>query len=151
MALAATLPQRLGLKDGQRVALLRAPLRIEHRLERNETILLSTSLRAPSINVVVLFVERLSELERRFVDVVAKMTPDTTFWVAWKKHGSKATGISSDVVRRIGRAGGLVDNKNCVLDGGWHGMRLVVREENRAAIAYRCEPKPAVRRTKRAP
>lgn len=150
MALASTLPQRLGIKDGQRVALLHAPSRIENRLVRHEAIRLTNSLRPSSIHVVVLFVETLQEFERRFSDVVAKMTPETSFWVVWKTRGAKTHGVSNDVVRRVGRAGGLVDNKSCVVDDGWQGMRLVVRGENRDAIAYRCEPKPSLRRTKRA-
>lgn len=150
MASATTLPQRLGIKDGQCVALLHAPVSIENRLVRCDAIRFANSLRPPAINVVVLFVESLVDLERRFGDVVAKMTPNTSFWVAWKKRGEKAGDISSDIIRRIGRAGGLVDNKHCELDAGWLGVRLVVRGENRDAIAYRAEPKPMLRRTKRA-
>jgi hypothetical protein len=75
------------------------------------------------------------------------MHPAGALWIAWPKKASRrATDITEDVVRRIGLAGGLVDNKVCAIDETWSGLRLVVRVENRAALAYRAEPPLKVRR-----
>jgi hypothetical protein len=45
------------------------------------------------------------------------------------------------VVRRIALACGMIDNKVCSI-GGWASVRLVLRGENRDAVAYRAEPPP---------
>jgi hypothetical protein len=76
--------------------------------------------------------------------LLTRLHPAGGFWVAWpKKASKKPTDITEDVVRRIGLAGGLVDNKVCAIDEVWSGLRLVVRVENREAVAYRAEPPPA--------
>jgi len=62
-------------------------------------------------------------------------------FTVWTSGGRPFTSI-----RRIGLAGGLVDNKVCAIDETWSGLRLVVRVENRAAVAYRAEPPLSVRR-----
>ena len=100
-------------------------------------------------DVIILFVDKLAELERRMSPVLARLHPDGGLWIAWpKKAARKPTDITEDVVRRIGLAGGLVDNKVAAIDDVWAGLRLVVRVENREAVAYRAEP-PAPKRKPR--
>jgi hypothetical protein len=43
----------------------------------------------------------------------------------------------------------MIDNKVCTI-GDWAGVRLVLRDENRDAVAYRAEPPPLSRRMRRA-
>jgi hypothetical protein len=43
---------------------------------------------------------------------------------------------------------GMTDNKFCKM-GDWEGVRLVLRTEHRAAVAYRAEPPPISRRVRR--
>jgi hypothetical protein len=143
------LPKKLGIKSGHTVVLLGAPDGFEATLDLPADVRVLRQLRLAPVDVIVFFVDRLSELERRFGDVVARMHPAGGFWVAWpKKAARKATDITEDVVRRIGLAGGLVDNKVCAIDDVWSGLRLVIRVENRDALAYRAEP-PAARELRR--
>jgi hypothetical protein len=138
----------LGIKAGHKVCLLDAPGGLERHL-RQDDVRITHDLRLPPVDVVVLFVERLADLERRFADITARLHPEGGFWVAYRTHRGD---ITDDVVRRIALAAGMVDNKVCEIDSSWSGMRLVLRHEIRDAIAYRAVPPlPAVSRRVRRP
>jgi hypothetical protein len=96
---------------------------------------------------VVLFVDRIADLERRVGDIVARLHPRGGFWVAFRTSG-RGSDITEDVVCRIALAAGMVHNKICEIDGSWSGVRLVMRNEIRDAIAYRELP-PLSRRVRR--
>ena len=145
------LAKKLGIKPGSAVALLGlAPASFEPRLELPEGARLFRQLRPTPFDVIIVFVDRLAKLERRLGHLLARLHPAGGLWVAWPKQASRrTTDITEDVVRRVGLAGGLVDNKVCAIDDTWSGLRLVVRVENREAVAYRAEP-PAPKRKPRA-
>jgi len=143
------LPKRLGIKAGQKVCLLNAPCSVQRRLtqvEAGEDVRFTHDLRLPPVDVVVLFVERIVDLERRFADITDRLHPAGGFWVAFRTHRGDVT---DDVVRRIALAAGMVDNKACEIDASWSGMRLVLRDEIRDAMMYRAEPPTLSRRTRR--
>jgi hypothetical protein len=96
----------------------------------------------------VLFVDRIVDLERRVGDIAARLHPEGGFWVAFRTSG-RGTDITEDVVCRIALAAGMVHNKVCEIDGSWSGVRLVIRNEIRDAIAYRVMPPPISRRVRR--
>ena len=75
---------------------------------------------------------RRADLERRLPRAHAAIRPDGGIWVAWPKRASGVpTDLTEDVVREIGLAAGLVDNKVCAIDATWSGLRLVVRRRDR--------------------
>jgi hypothetical protein len=87
---------------------------------------------APDLDVAVLFVTGRGELERRFPQAAAAITPAGGLWVAWPKRASKVpTDVTEDVLREIGLPHGLVDNKVCAITEVWSGLRFVWRKENR--------------------
>ncbi len=147
------LPKRLGIKAGHKVCLLNAPGSFVRNLASDEVDMRIThDLRLPPVDVVVLFVDRLAELERRFADIAARLHPAGGFWVVYPKgfKGLKrATDITQEIVRRIALAAGMVDNKACSIDTSWSCMRLVLRGEIRDAVAYRAAPPALSRRTRR--
>ncbi|HWO27097.1 MAG TPA: hypothetical protein VNO30_50550 [Kofleriaceae bacterium] len=144
------LPKKLGIKAGHKVCLLDAPGGLERHLRQGQDdVRITHDLRLPPVDVVVLFVERLADLERRFADITNRLHPEGGFWVAFRTHRGD---ITDDVVRRIALAAGMVDNKVCEIDASWSGMRLVLRQEIRDAIAYRAiPPPPSVSRRVRRP
>jgi hypothetical protein len=97
--------------------------------------------------VVVLFVDRIVDLERRMADISARLHPAGGFWVAWPKK-RRGSDVSEEVVRRIALACGMIDNK-AVSIGDWDCVRLVLRAEHRDAVSYRVEPPPVSRRVRR--
>jgi hypothetical protein len=145
------LAKKLGIKPGHTVVVTGVvPASFEPSLELPEGARMFRQLRPAPVDVVVYFVEKVADLEDRMGKLLARLHPAGGFWVAWPKKASRRpTDITEDVVRRIGLAGGLVDNKVCAIDDVWSGLRLVVRVENREAVAYRAEPPPAIRQLRR--
>jgi hypothetical protein len=133
----APLPKKLGIKAGHKVCLLNAPSAVQRRLTHDDDVRVTHDLRLPPVDVVVLFVESVADLERRFADITARLHPAGGFWVAFRTHRGD---ITDDVIRRIALAAGMVDNRVCTIDASWSGMRLVLRDEIRAAMMYRAEP-----------
>jgi hypothetical protein len=87
---------------------------------------------ASPLDVIVFFVTRRADLERRFGRLVAALQPAGGLWVAWPKRSSGVeTDMTEDVAREIGLTHGLVDNKVCAIDETWSGLRLVRRLRDR--------------------
>jgi len=141
------LPKKLGIKAGHKVCLLNAPDSFARHLEQDD-VRITHDLRLPPVDVVVLFVDRVADLERRVGDIVARLHPRGGFWVAYRTSG-RGSDITEEVVCRIALAAGMVHNKICEIDGSWSGVRLVMRNEIRDAIAYREVPPPLSRRVRR--
>ncbi len=144
------LPKKLGIKAGHKVCLLNAPGAFERTLVSDD-VRITHDLRLPPVDMVILFVESLEELERRFTDVVGRLHPAGGFWVAWRRTARRAHEITHDVVQRIALAAGMTMNKVCSIDDLHSGVRLVLRGEIREAMAYRAvaPPPPISRRTRR--
>ena len=122
------LSQKLGIKPGARVALVRAPEGFERALEpMPEGARLRHQARGQH-DVVLFFATRLAELDRRF-DTLARATQTAGgLWIAWpKRTAGVATDLRESVVRETGLAHGLVDNKVCAVDDTWSGLRFVYR------------------------
>lgn len=142
------LPKLLGIKAGHKVCLLDAPRSFVRDLTSDD-VRIAHDLRLPPVDVVVLFVDRIADLERRFADITARMHPSGGFWVAWPK-ARRGCDINEEVIRRIALACGMTDNKVCSI-GEYVGVRLVLRAEHRDAVAYRCAPPPPISRRVRRP
>jgi hypothetical protein len=120
------LPRKLGIKPDSRVAILGAPdgfaldgVRVRRRLQG-------------PLDVVLAFFGERRALERRLPALRAAMDPAAGLWIAWPKRASKRpTDLTEDVVRGLGLAAGLVDNKVCAIDETWSGLRLVIRLRDR--------------------
>jgi hypothetical protein len=129
------LPKKLGIKEGSRVALVGGPEDFADALgELPAGVTLHTSLAAARglFDVVVWFVSRRSEFERRLPQIRRHMTPAAGVWVSWpKKASGVVTDMSENVIREVALPTGLVDNKVCAVDETWSGLRLVIRLEHR--------------------
>jgi hypothetical protein len=124
------LPRKLGIKEGHRVLLAGAPdgfdlgplpgVEVHHRAGR-----------AP-YDVIVGFTPDRKSLDQRFVPLSARLVSNGGLWVAWPKRSSGlATDLDENIVRDVGLAAGLVDNKVCAIDETWSGLRFVVRLRDR--------------------
>lgn len=126
------LPKKLGLKEPHRMAMVNPPddfLPTLGVLPAGVEIV--KRLKAP-LDLIVFFVKSEKELAKQFEPLAQKLSPAGMLWIAWpKKASGVATDVSEPVVRRIGLASGLVDNKVCAIDEVWSGLRFVIRLENR--------------------
>ena len=84
------------------------------------------------LDVIVAFTVSRAELERRLPVLRRALDQAGGLWIAWPKRASGvATDASEGVVRELGLAAGLVDNKVCAIDEVWSGLRLVYRLRDR--------------------
>ncbi len=127
------LPRKLGIKAGARLALIGAPEGFDSTLGLlPEDVTVSRRLGRASRDVIVAFFSRRAMLERRLPALRAALDPAGGLWIAWPKRASGVeTDVTEDVVRMLGLAAGLVDNKICAIDQVWSGLRLVYRLRDR--------------------
>jgi hypothetical protein len=84
------------------------------------------------LDLIVAFFSRREVLERRMAALRTSLDPAGALWIAWPKRASgMATDLTENVVRELGLAAGLVDNKVCAIDEVWSGLRLVYRLRDR--------------------
>jgi hypothetical protein len=128
------LPRKLGIAEGDAVALIGAPQWLEDLLGQVPGVAeLHTDLEGDALfDVIVVFVSWRAELEAELGRLRDRMAPACGLWVAWPKRAAKVpTDMSDNVVREVALPTGLVDNKVCAIDDTWSGLRLVIRRENR--------------------
>jgi hypothetical protein len=126
------LPTKLGIKEGARVALVRAPDGFERALKPLPArVQLRTQARG-MLDVVLFFATRHAELERRFDSFAHAIAPSGGLWIAWPKRSAcVATDLREAAVREVGLSHGLVDNKVCAVDDTWSALRFVYRLNDR--------------------
>ncbi len=131
---ATPLPQKLGISEGDEVALIGAPEWLEDAIAAVPSVAeVHTHLDGGTLfDVIVVFVSWRAELEASLGRLRDRMAPACGLWIAWPKRASKVpTDMSDDVVREVALPTGLVDNKVCAIDETWSALRLVIRREHR--------------------
>jgi hypothetical protein len=121
------LERKLGLKPGDRLAVIAAP--------PGFALAGVTPFRrlAPRLDLILCFVTREAELRRRLPGLEAALVPTGSLWIAWPKRASGVpTDLGENLLRELILPDGLVDNKVCAIDETWSGLRFVMRLENRA-------------------
>jgi hypothetical protein len=126
------LAEKLGIKEGHRVAFPSAPDGFRELLgDLPEGVSIRSRASGP-LDVIVFFTKRRAELERRLPSLRRAMDPAAGLWIAWPKRSSGVeTDMSEDIARELGLANRLVDNKIAAIDDTWSGLRLVVRLRDR--------------------
>lgn len=129
------LPKKLGIKESHRIAIVNPPDGFSELIgELPDNVEIIKSLRAP-LDLIICFVKSEKELISQFEKLGVKLSPAGMLWIAWPKKASGVpTDVSETVVRRIGLAAGLVDNKVCAIDEIWSGLRFVTRIKDRKKI-----------------
>lgn len=124
------LPRKLGIKAGHRVLLAGAPEDFD--LGRLPDVEVQRRAGATPYDVILAFTADRRALDRRFIPLSGRMTRNGGLWVAWPKRTSgRPTDLDENIVRGVGLAAGLVDNKVCAIDQTWSGLRFVVRLRDR--------------------
>lgn len=126
------LAQKLGLKEGQRIALWGAPDGFRRTLEPEPAGIDWRTRLEPTLDAVLLFAPRVATLEEVLLPAAAALTPGGMLWVAWPKQAAKVpTDLTEDRVRAFGLAAGLVDVKVCAISDVWSGLKFVRRLKDR--------------------
>ena len=131
------LPQKLGVKPGHTVVLIHSTpdlAEVFHPLP--EPLDLHQDLPpAGRCDVILFFTSERAELEERFSELAARLTPAGGLWICWPKRASGVpTDLNENVIRELGLGKGLVDNKVCAVTDIWSGLRFVYRLVDRARL-----------------
>ena len=121
------LAKKLGIRDGCRVVLAGAPDDFEAQLTPLPAGVIFSRRPGRSADVILFFTKGRVELERKFATLTRTLASNGGLWVAWPKKASGVeTDLTENVIRSIGLAHRLVDNKVCAVDEVWSGLRFVV-------------------------
>ena len=126
------LPRKLGIKPGARVGLIGAPDGFDGVLGGlPDGVAVRRSARGP-LDVIVAFFTDPAALGRRLPALRSALHPAGGLWIAWPKRTSAVVSdLNERLVRELGLAAGLVDNKVCAIDETWSGLRFVYRLADR--------------------
>jgi hypothetical protein len=125
------LARKLGIKAGHAIAIVGSRDGL-HNLEGLPDHVTVRNRARGRLDVILFFVKRRAELERRIERLRDALDPAGGLWVSWPKRSSGVdTDVTEDDVREVALPRGLVDNKVCAIDETWAGLRLVIRRENR--------------------
>jgi hypothetical protein len=126
------LARKLGLKPGNLVSLLDAPVGFRKLLDPVPEGVRFVTKFDRGAQIVHTFATQKSQLARTLTTCRKSLAPDASIWVSWPKKSAKvATDITEDVVRAVALPLGLVDIKVCAVDETWSGLKLVLRKELR--------------------
>lgn len=125
--------QKLGIKGGQRLALLHAP---EHYLELlgalPADVTIDHAISRSDYDFIHAFYVRRAVFEVELERLKAAIQPHGMIWISWYKKAAKMpTDISENIVRDLALAAGLVDVKVAAIDAQWSGLKLVYRLKDR--------------------
>jgi hypothetical protein len=127
------LAKKLGIKEGFKVFLVKAPARYRSLLAPLPARVSFKSAANASTNLVHAFVMERSALARLLPTLRKSLPPEAAIWVSWPKKSSKVpTDITEDTIRELALPLGFVDIKVCAVTEVWSGLKLVVRKELRA-------------------
>jgi hypothetical protein len=127
-----SLVDKLGIKQGYRVAIVGAPPDYAATLgELPPRVKLGRKLQAEN-DFLHFFTTSRRDLEQRFPARRSCLAQNGMLWISWPKGSSGATtDLSENVVREIGLRNGLVDVEVCAVDETWSGLKFVYRVKDR--------------------
>ena len=126
------LAKKLGIKEGFKVLLVKAPAQYRALLAPLPASVRFTGTANSATNLVHAFATERSALARLLNTLRNKLPHEAAIWVSWPKKSSKVpTDITEDAIREIALPLGFVDIKVCAVTEVWSGLKLVVRKELR--------------------
>lgn len=132
------LPQKLGLKDGQRALFIGLPEELtELPASRTFRGVARTGWDTwagtdPGWDFVHGFTASRATLEANARPLMDRIDRNGIVWISWPKKASKVpTDITEDVIRDVVLPIGLVDIKVAAVSEIWSGLKLMIRKELR--------------------
>ncbi|MBJ6759229.1 DUF3052 domain-containing protein [Corallococcus sp. H22C18031201] len=127
----ASLPTMLGIRAGSKVSVINPPRGFVQRLNPLPDGVEFLITAQTGLDVILFFTPDAQELVQRLPALARAMALTGGIWVCWPGgEGVKST-LSEDFVRHAALDIGLVDNKICLIDSTWTGLRLVRRPRGR--------------------
>lgn len=134
----AALARKLGLRGGQRVALLEAPEAAVPFLcaALPPDVELDRTLGAGPYDIIIFWALTAEGLGQRFADLQARITPEGAIWAVLVKRAvarKRGATLTWEALQSAALATDLVDNKVASIDEEEYATRFVIRKERRAA------------------
>ena len=125
------LAQKLGIKEGQKVATIGVPVGYRKLLSPlPEKVSFTRELKSGA-TFLHLFVSDRKAMERELKRLRKLIADNGVLWVSWpKKSSGVTTDVTEDIIREVALPLGFVDVKVCAVDETWSGLKLMVRREN---------------------
>ena len=122
------LVDKLGIKEGHVVTLIRAPKGFESTLGELPEGARVSRRRGKTQDVILWFTKSKKALDDG-IDHMGQLAKKGAIWIIWPK---RASGMKSDltqnIVRQTGLSHGLVDYKICSVDDTWSGLLFTWRK-----------------------
>ena len=132
--------QKLGIKEGRRVLLLDPPHNFARRLDPLPPGVGVTTKIVSLNDVIVLFASSRAVLGELFHKARTVLAPRGSLWMAWpRKSSGFFTDLDEPLVRAVGLAGGLTDNKIISVDEIWSALRFVEKDRERLPLPRNSE------------
>jgi hypothetical protein len=130
-----SLNDKLGIREGRRVLVLDPPVGFIKRLDPLPEGVGVTTKIVSLADVIVLFASSRAVLGELFHKAKHVLAPRGALWVAWpRKSSGFFTDLDEQLVRAVGLAGGLTDNKIIAVDEIWSALRFVEKERDRLPL-----------------
>jgi hypothetical protein len=124
--------QKLGIRAGDRIALVNAPQGYDEWLGGLPEGVAFLELEAGELDFIHLFSSRQSELHAWISRLKKMIHPGGMIWISWPKRASRvASDLDANVVRSIGLEAGLVDVKVVSVNPIWSGLKFVIPIKDR--------------------
>jgi hypothetical protein len=128
-----SLVDKLGIKPGNRMALIDAPPEFPLGLGQLPDDVQVVGGGGKELDFILFFADRAQTLEQKMPRAIQRLQQAGMLWIAWPKKSSRVpTDITEDIVRRIALPLGVVDVKVCAITDVWSGLKLVRRLKNRS-------------------
>jgi hypothetical protein len=126
------LVDKLGVKPGARVIIMRAPLGYLDLIPDLEERANVTKRLAGRFDFIQFFATSVEQLGAVMPNLALHLEPGGMLWACWAKRTSPLhTGLDETIVRKFGLATGLVDVKVASITDDWSGLKFVYRVADR--------------------
>lgn len=127
-----TLIDKLGVKPGARLIVMRAPKGYAAMLEGLEERANVTTRLGGRFDFIQYFATSVEQITAVMPNLALHLEPNGMLWVTWAKRNSPLhTGLTETIVRELGLKAGLVDVKVAAITDDWSGLKFVYRLADR--------------------
>jgi hypothetical protein len=127
-----TLRDKLGLKMGQRSAIVRLPEAVSDDLGNIADLNTLTRVVGVPFDFILMFITSREQLEAVLPNLVRHLHSGGMLWLAWTKRTSPLHhGLNDAIIRDLGLKSGLIDVKVMSVSNDWSGLKFVHPQSNR--------------------
>lgn len=127
--------RKLGIKEGRRVLVMDPPVGFVRRLDPLPQGASVATKPVSQMDIVLLFSSSRAVLGELFPRAKHVLAPRGYIWVAWpRKSSGFFTDLSQELVRSVGLAAGMTDDKILSLDEIWAALRFVEKDRDRLPL-----------------